>query len=93
MAYLQPRKTERELMFLRLAEDGSVSRTRIHDKGGAGQRVEEREQGPEESYIVKSHVASDISCTFPADSVPPVPALLHILVVSTFGISSRPQFS
>jgi hypothetical protein len=29
--------------------------------------------------MVKSHVASDISCTFPADSVPPVPALLQIL--------------
>lgn len=29
--------------------------------------------------MTKSHVSSDISCTLPADSVPPVPALFIIL--------------
>ena len=40
----------------------------------------ERLRNPWEGiYMVKSHTSCDISCTFPADSVPPVPALLHIL--------------
>lgn len=82
MAYLQPRKTERELMFLAFDERRALVWVKHIGEREQKRKTEEREQVPmreEGPYMVKSHVASDISCTIPADSVPPVPALLHIL--------------